>query len=93
MADNLMDNPQERAEAAQEPDTSSQATFNQREHQPPKDHGRAGDEERAPGRIANQTAVRPQDALRSEPDRGYGSQHRGDEYQDVEVDQKDEDAA
>jgi hypothetical protein len=89
------DNAQDRAEAAKEPDNKSQASFNQQENagttnrQPTvEDHGRTGRNQEQEGRMRNETAVRHQDELRSERDRGYGSQHIGNEFKDVKVEDK-----
>jgi hypothetical protein len=61
------------------------------------DTGRSHDED-LPGRMQDHTSVRPKDNVRPDIERGYGSQHRGDEFADTEVDQgepeeKDEEAA
>jgi hypothetical protein len=60
------------------------------------DTGRS-DEQDLPGRMQDHTSVRPKD-VRPDLERGYGSQHHGDEFADTEVDQrepddKDEEAA
>jgi hypothetical protein len=41
-----------------------------------------------PGRMQDHTSVRPKD-VRPDIERGYGSQHRGDEFADTEVDQRE----
>lgn len=89
-----MDNHQDRAEAAQQPDTSSQASFNQREAHSGNDvpdRGRSGHDQEQPGRMKNETAVRQQSELREERDKGYGSQHLGNEFQDVKIEDKEND--
>jgi hypothetical protein len=87
------DNPQDRVKAAKETDIKSQGNSNQRQarnaREKPEDLGRATGNKREPGRIDNQTAIRQQSELRDERDKGYGSEYIGNEYNDVEVDEKE----
>ena len=53
---------------------------------------RQGRDQNEPGRMKDETSVRQQEEIREERDRGYGSQHKGDEFKDVKVEDK-EDAA
>lgn len=53
------------------------------------DIGRS-DEQYLPGRMQDHTSVRPKD-VRPDLERGYGSQHHGDEFADTEVDQREPD--
>jgi hypothetical protein len=51
------------------------------------DTGRS-DEQDLPGRMQDHTSVRPKD-VRPDLERGYGSQHHGDEFAATEVDQRE----
>jgi hypothetical protein len=51
------------------------------------DTGRSHDE-KLPGRMQDHTSVRPKD-VRPDLERGYGSQHHGDEFAGTEVDQSE----
>jgi hypothetical protein len=100
-----IDNPQDRAKAAKEPDRSSQAAYNQRQdanqasdesiartgipEAKTEDCGRSARSEGEEGRMKNETAVRQQSELRSERDHGYGSEYIGNEYKDVKVEDKE----
>jgi len=104
-----IDNPQDRAEAAKEPDLSSQAAYNQRQDEnrasdesiartgnpepQAEDRGRSSRSGGDDGRMKNETAVRQQSELRSERDHGYGSEYIGNEYEDVKVENEGEDEA
>lgn len=100
-----MDKPQDRAEAAKEPDRSSQAAYNQRQDEnqasnesiaragtsepQSEDRGRTSRGEGDEGRMKNETAVRQQSELRSERDHGYGSEYIGNEYKDVKIEDEE----
>lgn len=101
MADKLpIDDPRRHAEAAKKSDKTSQASSNKRgddanagitDEKRSSDEGRTSRDPDQPGRMKNDTAVRQQEELRSERDRGYGSEYIGDEYKDVKVEDKGED--
>lgn len=112
MANIPIDNPQDRARAGKEPDTSSQATYNQRQNEnegsnesiarsgnaeveyqgETLDKGREG-RTQDEGRMKNETSVRRPGEVRESHDKGYGSQHRGDEYNDVKIEKQEDEAA
>ena len=60
------------------------------EDQQPQDEGRTGRDQNRPGRMKNETAIRQQEETRAELDRGYGSDHKGDEFNDVKVEDNEE---
>jgi len=62
------------------------------QEQRPRNEGRSARDQNEPGRMKNETAVRQQEETRSELERGYGSDHKGDEFKDVKV-ENEEDAA
>ena len=63
---------------------------NERDEKQTQDEGRTGRDQKEPGRMKNETAIRQQEETRSELDRGYGSDHKGDEFNDVKVEDNEE---